>query len=132
LIIEQLDARLPLAIETQLVKDIDSQPENRGSDPTNFVQIGSSLYFAASTNGAGIELWKSDGTVAGTVAQIMELGPYPFQKMRNTRNWNRAALQDAGWHLSWLGGQAATLAKIQSFCHPEVAERTLLGLETDR
>ena len=67
LIIEQLDARLPLAIETQLVKDIDSQPENQGSDPTNFVQIGSSLYFAASTNGTGIELWKSDGTAAGTV-----------------------------------------------------------------
>jgi beta-1,4-mannosyl-glycoprotein beta-1,4-N-acetylglucosaminyltransferase len=72
------------------------------------------------------------GTVAGTLKQVQSLGGYPFQKMRNLRNWNVTTLPDAGWHLSWLGGQEATLAKLGSFCHPEVAERTLLGLETDR
>ena len=72
------------------------------------------------------------GTVAGTLAQVMALGANPFQKMRNTRNWNPTALPDAGWHLSWLGGQEATLAKLGSFCHPEVAERTLHGLSSDR
>jgi beta-1,4-mannosyl-glycoprotein beta-1,4-N-acetylglucosaminyltransferase len=72
------------------------------------------------------------GTVAGTLKQVIELGPDPFQKMRNTRNWNVTYLSDSGWHLSWLGGQEATLAKLGSFCHPEVAERTLVGLSTDR
>jgi DNA-binding transcriptional ArsR family regulator len=42
------------------------------------------------------------------------------------------ALRDAGWHFSWLGGQKAALAKLGSFCHPEVAERTLHGLKSDR
>ena len=72
------------------------------------------------------------GTVAGTLAQVIELGPDPFQKMRNTRNWNPSYVSDSGWHLSWLGGQEAALAKLGSFCHPEVAERTLVGLSTDR
>jgi beta-1,4-mannosyl-glycoprotein beta-1,4-N-acetylglucosaminyltransferase len=72
------------------------------------------------------------GTVAGTLAQVMELGPHPFHQMRNTRNWNPVHIDDAGWHLSWLGGQEAALKKLGSFCHPEVAERTLHGLSTDR
>lgn len=76
------------------------------------------------------------GTVAGTLGQVMALhvdhGSNPFQKMRNLRNWNPTVLVDAGWHFSWLGGQEAALAKLGSFCHPEVAERTLQGLTTDR
>jgi hypothetical protein len=72
------------------------------------------------------------GTVAGTIKQIIELGPNPFRKMRNLRNWNPAVLEDAGWHFSWLGGQQAAIAKLGSFCHPEVAERTLHGLQSDR
>jgi len=71
------------------------------------------------------------GTVAGTVEYIARtFGREPFQKVRNTRNWNKA-LPDSGWHLSWLGGQEAALAKLGSFCHPEIAERTLVGLTTD-
>lgn len=70
------------------------------------------------------------GTVAGTLAQVAALGDLPFQKMRNTRNANRP-LPQSGWHLSWLGGRDAALKKLGSFCHPEVAERTLVGLSTD-
>ena len=70
------------------------------------------------------------GTVAGTLEQVSMIGK--FHKMRNTRNWNVTGLDDAGWHLSWLGGQEATMAKLNAFCHPEVAERTELGLQTDR
>jgi hypothetical protein len=50
--------------------------------------------------------------------------------MRNTRNANQA-LPDSGWHFSWLGGQEAALKKLGSFCHPEIAERTLVGLTSD-
>lgn len=70
------------------------------------------------------------GTVAATLEQLSHLGKWPFQKLRNTRNAN-PALADAGWHLSWLGGRTAALAKLGSFCHPEIADRTLVGLESD-
>jgi len=70
------------------------------------------------------------GTVAATLRQLGGLGQWPFQKLRNTRNTNQA-LADAGWHLSWLGGKEAALAKLGSFCHPEIADRTLVGLSTD-
>ena len=70
------------------------------------------------------------GTVAATLSQLMGLGHWPFQKLRNTRNAN-PALADAGWHFSWLGGKDVALAKLGSFCHPEIAERTLVGLTSD-
>lgn len=71
------------------------------------------------------------GTVAATLRQISALGPNPFQQLRNTRNHNAVRLPDSGWHLSWLGGKQATLEKLGSFCHPEIAERTLIGLTDD-
>lgn len=71
------------------------------------------------------------GTVAATLQQIAALGPTPFQKVRNTRNSNRQQLPQSGWHFSWLGGRQATLAKLGSFCHPEIAERTQVGLNND-
>ena len=70
------------------------------------------------------------GTVAATLGDFARLGSCPFQKLRNTRNANEA-LTDAGWHLSWLGGKEAALKKLGSFCHPEIAERTLVGLTSD-
>jgi hypothetical protein len=41
--------------------------------------------------------------------------------MRNTRRQNpaRQCIPDAGWHLSWLGGDDVNLAKANAFCHPE-------------
>jgi hypothetical protein len=70
------------------------------------------------------------GTVAATTRQLMSLGKWPFQKLRNTRNANQS-LPQSGWHLSWLGGRDAALKKLGSFCHPEIAERTLVGLTSD-
>jgi len=70
------------------------------------------------------------GTVAATLRGFAGLGKWPFQKLRNTRNAN-VSLQDAGWHLSWLGGQEVALAKLGSFCHPEIADRTAVGLTED-
>ena len=70
------------------------------------------------------------GTVAATIEQMGSLGKWPFQKLRNTRNANNP-IPDAGWHFSWLGGKEAALAKLGSFCHPEIAERTLVGLTED-
>lgn len=74
------------------------------------------------------------GTVAGTVESIGRLGDRPFGKMRDTRNTapTPAGFQDAGWHLSWLGGPDVAIAKVGSFCHPEVEDRIVDGLAGDR
>lgn len=65
------------------------------------------------------------GTVAGRVGDITS-----FAKMRDTRNVAKA-ITDAGWHLSWLGGPEVAIAKVGSYCHPEVTDRILKGLADD-
>lgn len=63
------------------------------------------------------------GTVAARLSEIKSFG-----QMRDTRNITPVRLPNAGWHLSWLGGGEANLAKLGSFCHPEVADRIHAGL----
>lgn len=63
------------------------------------------------------------GTVAARAGRIPT-----FTGMRDAR-FTAQALPDAGWHLSWLGGQDAQLRKLGSFCHPEIADRALDGIE---
>src|SRR4028118_1924541 len=48
-----------------LFKDIN--PGTNGSDPRNFFNFNNTLYFTAGDATNGYELWKSDGTAAGTV-----------------------------------------------------------------
>jgi ELWxxDGT repeat protein len=55
---------LAKATGVTLLDDINSVPS---SNPSGFVQLGSTLYFAADDGVNGRELWKSDGTLAGTV-----------------------------------------------------------------
>ncbi len=53
---------------TTLVKDIVSGPASSNSiDSFNLFSNGTFLLFAAEATGAGVELWKSDGSAAGTV-----------------------------------------------------------------
>ncbi len=47
-----------------LVADINS--EGRGSNPNQYAQVGGFVYFAATDETHGIELWRTDGTSAGT------------------------------------------------------------------
>ena len=65
-----------------LVKDIKSTPTNVGSSPANIVQLGTAHYFAATiADTVGRELYKSDGTAAGTTLVLDirkgELGSAP-------------------------------------------------------
>ncbi len=64
------------ALGTTLVKDIylgtspdwySGQPVGNSGNPSNLTNVGGTLYFTA-TDGSGTELWKSDGTEAGTTA----------------------------------------------------------------
>jgi ELWxxDGT repeat protein len=45
-----------------------------GSDPHHFLAVGSTVYFAANDADHGIELWKTDGTEAGTVI-VKDISP---------------------------------------------------------
>lgn len=75
------------------------------------------------------------GTVAATVGHLNKFpADRRFSYMRDVRMTalNPSHLTDAGWHLSWLGGAEAAVAKVGSYCHPEVTDRILDGLATDR
>lgn len=83
-----------------------------------------------------------NGTVAGTVRTILGLGPTPFALMRDSRNGHvfnpsiptgvrPPGYDDAGWHLSWLGGPDRARQKVGSFCHPEVSELIEAGIADD-
>lgn len=67
------------------------------------------------------------GTVAATINTLSRMPRgRAFTRQRDARVRAECPdhLRDAGWHLSWLGGKEAALAKLGSFCHPEIAERT--------
>ncbi|XZE56277.1 ELWxxDGT repeat protein [Planctomycetaceae bacterium SH139] len=59
------------AAGTLLVKNINPNtdtPDNElGSYPSNLTDVNGTLYFSASDGSTGFELWKSDGTEAGTM-----------------------------------------------------------------
>lgn len=73
------------------------------------------------------------GTVAATVSTIDRMGPAPFGMMRTLRNQVDCPphMQDAGWHLSWLGGPERAAKKVDSFCHPEVEDRIRASISND-
>lgn len=53
--------------EPRLLKDINSTASNASSNPAGFVSAGPYTYFIATDGVNGRELWKTDGTDAGTV-----------------------------------------------------------------
>src|SRR5688572_28161919 len=50
-----------------LLKDINTTLSTSSSTPQNMTVVGSTLYFVATDPFHGQELWKTDGTAAGTV-----------------------------------------------------------------
>lgn len=74
--------------------------------------------------------WVHPDPWRGPVVGVYGAIPSSFGAMRDCRNI-APALPNAGWHLSWLGTTEDNLAKLGSFCHPEIAERTLVGLQQD-
>lgn len=60
---EWLEDRTLLA--ASLVRDINPSP--RDGSPSELIDVNGTLYFAAFGGTSGSELWKSDGTTAGTV-----------------------------------------------------------------
>src|SRR5262249_20503309 len=68
--LEQLEDRtVPSAV---LVSDINSFPNT--SSPNQAVEFNGALYFSATDGVHGLELWRSDGTEAGTV-MVKDISP---------------------------------------------------------
>lgn len=61
---EYLETRLAFANGASLVLDINAV--NQNADPRSFAVVGDVAYFAATDSAHGRELWRTDGTKAGT------------------------------------------------------------------
>ncbi|HYG78316.1 MAG TPA: ELWxxDGT repeat protein, partial [Planctomycetota bacterium] len=66
-------AMQPAEAGAVLVKDLRPGTTSSGSSPALFVEVNGTLFFSASTALTGSELWKSDGTAAGTIL-VKEIG----------------------------------------------------------
>src|SRR3954471_11502707 len=67
-----LESRLLLA--AQQVADLNLRPA--GSHPAEVTDVGGAAFFAATNNGVGRELYKTDGTPAGTTL-VKDINPGP-------------------------------------------------------
>lgn len=63
--LEKLEDRRLLAVSFNLLKDVNLVSPS--SNPAAFSVVGSELFLVANDGTSGEELWKSDGTVTGTI-----------------------------------------------------------------
>jgi ELWxxDGT repeat protein len=102
-----------------LVKDIDS---TGGSGPHLFTHVGNTLFFVAGDDAHGVELWKTDGTQAGTVlVKDVRPGPRTSYPGRLTAVGNllffRAETQRHGYEL-WKSDGTADGTTLVKDIHP--------------
>jgi ELWxxDGT repeat protein len=88
-----------------LVKDITTHPSGASSTPSNFTAAGDLAYFYATSGNQGRELWRTDGTSAGTV--IVK----DFVPGRASMNFSQAGLGKLGSTLFFSPGQEGALWK---------------------
>ena len=67
LAVEPLEDRRVMAADFELLVDATTTPERGGSNPAQLTVVGDVTFFVATTPTTGAELWKTDGTEAGTV-----------------------------------------------------------------
>ncbi len=67
---ESLESRNLLA--ATMLKDV--APNSGSSNAANFTDVGNLTYFTANDNSHGVELWKTDGTTAGTT-MVTDIAP---------------------------------------------------------
>ncbi len=78
LLYETLEGRALLSADPYLVKEFVSGDVVRSSNPDQFVDVAGITYFVAETAHQGRELWRTDGTAAGTYL-VKDINPFPAQ-----------------------------------------------------
>ncbi len=73
-----------VALTPHLVKDINPLPMASSSSPTSYMTVGSQTFFSAVNFDSGFELWRTDGTVAGTF-MVDDLCPGPCSSFASPR-----------------------------------------------
>jgi ELWxxDGT repeat protein len=68
--------RAAAAQQAHLVADLNVTPGGASSEPRDLLRAGDTVYFSAADAAHGRELWKTDGTAAGTVL-VKDLAPGP-------------------------------------------------------
>ena len=89
---------VPMSVEAQppyLVKDINP---SGASSPSQLTAVGAAIYFRANDGVHGVELWRSDGTAAGTML-VKDINP-------GSASSNPGSLLDAGGTLLFVAGQS--------------------------
>src|SRR5581483_9733466 len=70
---------------------VDGIGQIAASKPLELTPAGPKLFFLAQDAQHGYELWKSDGTAAGTVL-VKDINPGPMASVRTPANYSRAYL----------------------------------------
>ena len=102
--------------EPYLVKDINLRPES--SAPSDLTEVNGTLFFSAADSSSGRELWKSDGTEAGTV-RVKDVNPGPgssepgYLTNVNGTLFFRAADSSSGWELWKSDGTEAGTVRVK-------------------
>jgi ELWxxDGT repeat protein len=139
LAIEQLEDRTLLAADPQLLKDInpagDSWPGSGGS-PSSFLDVNGTAFFTADDGVHGRELWKSDGTEAGTVL-VKDIYPGSGGSARTgiLTNVNDTAyffaVGSAGWGLWKSDGTEAGTVEVKLLLPDDFGDHLLEAAEAN-
>jgi ELWxxDGT repeat protein len=115
-----METRILPASAVGLVKDINDVPNN--FIPQNVISVGNTTFFTAQTADLGVELWKTDGTTAGT-GLVKDILPGPHssapQSLTNVGGmlYFSAMTTDLGTEL-WMSDGTADGTKLVANINP--------------
>ncbi|PYQ62975.1 MAG: hypothetical protein DMF53_11660, partial [Acidobacteria bacterium] len=114
-------------VTAHLVKDINTTAFSAGSGPAGYVAVGGLAYFSADDSLTGRELWRTDGTAAGTF-EVVDACPgacagSPRSVATNGRSYFFLASSGTGEDLWVTGGSPASTVRLtQGLSFPGVTE----------
>jgi ELWxxDGT repeat protein len=119
---EALENRLAPTVSAGLIKDLNLAPAS--SNPADFLTIGAITYFAANDGVHGNEIWRTDGSQAGTY-MVKDLNPDGDGNPTDLINYNGKLMFLAGNNQSelWISdGTSAGTRDLRDFQSAQIQE----------